>query len=69
MKPFLNNMTQANPNPFGWITSIVLHIGVFFVLLHTPILKEYINPPLVFYGPSYQRRNLSNQTAQGCDAI
>ena len=48
MKPFLNNMTQANPIPFVWITSIVLHIGVFFVLLHTPILKEYINPPSFF---------------------
>ena len=41
MKPFLNNMTQTNTNPSGWITSIVLHIGVFFVLLNTPILKEY----------------------------
>ena len=48
MKPFLNNMTQTNTNPSGWITSIVLHIGVFFVLLHTPILKEYINPPSFF---------------------
>ena len=48
MKPFLNNMTQTNTNPSGWITSIVLHIGVFFVLLNTPILKEYINPPSFF---------------------
>jgi hypothetical protein len=48
MKAFLNNMTQTNTNPSGWITSIVLHIGVFFVLLHTPILKEYINPPSFF---------------------
>ena len=48
MKPFLNNMTQTNTNPSGWITSIVLHIGVFFVLLNIPILKEYINPPSFF---------------------
>ena len=48
MKPFLNNMTQTNTNPSGWITSIVLHIGVFFVLLNTPILKEYIDPPSFF---------------------
>ena len=48
MKPFLNTMTQTNTNPSGWITSIVLHIGVFFVLLNTPILKEYINPPSFF---------------------
>ena len=48
MKPFLNNMTQTNTNPSGWITSIVLHIGVFFVLLNTPILKEYINAPSFF---------------------
>ena len=48
MKPFLNNMTQTNKNPSGWITSIVLHIGVFFVLLNTPILKEYISPPSFF---------------------
>ena len=48
MKPFLNNMTKTNTNPSGWITSIVLHIGVFFVLLHTPILKEYINSPSFF---------------------
>ena len=68
MKPFLNNMTQANTNPPGWITSIVLHVGVFFVLLNTPILKEYITPPLGFYGPSYPRRNLFNQTAQGYEA-
>ena len=48
MKPFLNNMTQKNTNPCGWITSIVLHIGVFFVLLDTPNLKEYIKPPSFF---------------------
>ncbi|MFL2844668.1 MAG: hypothetical protein ACJ0BO_00235 [Candidatus Puniceispirillaceae bacterium] len=48
MKPFMNNMSQTNINPSGWITSIVLHIGVFFVLLNTPILKEYINPPSFF---------------------
>ena len=41
-------MTQTNTNSSGWITSIVLHIGVFFVLIHTPILKEYINPPSFF---------------------
>ena len=44
----MNNMSQTNINPSGWITSIVLHIGVFFVLLNTPILKEYINPPSFF---------------------
>jgi hypothetical protein len=48
MKPFLNNMTQTNTNPSGWITSIVLHVGVFFVLLNTPILKEYITPHSFF---------------------
>ena len=41
-------MTQVNTNPPGWIISIVLHVGVFFVLLNTPILKEYITPPSFF---------------------
>ena len=48
MKPFLNNMIQTYTKPSGWITSIVLHVGVFFVLLNIPILKEYINPPSFF---------------------
>ena len=48
MKPFLNNMTHKNTNPSGWITSIVLHVGVFFVLFNTPILQEYITPPSFF---------------------
>ncbi len=48
MKPFMNNMTQTYKNPSGWITSIVLHVGAFFVLLNIPILKEYINPPSFF---------------------
>ena len=44
----MNDMTQTNTNHSGWITSIVLHVGVFFVLLNTPVLKEYINPPSFF---------------------
>ena len=44
----MNNMTQTNTNRSGWITSIVLHIGVFFVLLNTPILNEHFNSPSFF---------------------
>ena len=44
----MNSTTQTNTNPSGWITSIVLHLGVFFVLLDTPILKEYVTPPSFF---------------------
>ncbi len=48
MKPFMKKMNQTNANPSGWIASIVLHIGVFFVLLNAPILREYITPTSFF---------------------
>lgn len=36
----MSNMTQTNSNSLGWFTSILLHIGVFFAVLNTPILKD-----------------------------
>ena len=48
MKPFMNTMTQIITNLSGWITSMVLHISVFFALLNTPILKEYTTPRSFF---------------------
>ncbi len=48
MKSFMNNMTQISTHPPGWIASILLHIGVFFALLNTPILKQYPNPSSFF---------------------
>ena len=40
----MKSMTQTSTNLSGWITSMVLHISVFFALLNTPISKEYTTP-------------------------